>query len=114
MHFNLVIDGMLERVKAAKRLLAATGRTDPEDEVFRRDLQAHRNTPLADGRSAPYMTVYGRPANTDLPRLSNFKNPVKEIINNEGKDHAPLNVGDPVRIQDHLSGKWNRINGFSF
>ena len=101
-------------VKAAKALLKGTGCTDPLSEVFQRALLEFRCTPRA-GKKSPALLVYGRAIRGLVPQY------ISEQVNEGGNDPKEevqkslcrtkkhrLAVGMPVRVQDHVTKRWNQ------
>ena len=95
-------------VKAAKKLLAATGCDDPRNPKFKEALIMLRNTPMSDGRPAPAVAIFGgRPLMTLLPQVSQPPSQLKSAPGALGGTLLPpLAVGDKVKIQDHVTGRW--------
>ena len=86
-----------------------------------------RNTPRADGVS-PNEILFGRPIRTLVPmhhsafkprwqeiadeidqRRTELSQKIENHYNLTARDHKPLRIGEKVRIQDHMSKKWNKV-----
>ena len=86
-----------------------------------------RNTPGADGVS-PNEVLFGRPIRTLVPmhyeafkprwhqiaedidqRRALLSKKTESHYNKTAKNHRPLRIGDRVRIQDHVSKKWDKV-----
>ena len=109
-------------VKAMKALVAKTTvNGDISCEAFQRGLLEWRNTPKAHGKS-PAELLFGCQLRSVVPSLEKNLNPPwkaaieskiaelqaksEEYYNIGAKDLRELSVGDEVRIQDRISGRW--------
>ena len=92
-------------VRAAKRLLEATNTDDPGSFAFRKALREFRNTPMADGRPAPSVLVFGRPVNTELPRFASSAT-VPDKPKPKGRELPTLQRGNRIVIQDPITKTW--------
>ena len=101
-------------VKAAKKLLAVTQCDNPKDPNFREALLTLRNTPLADGRQAPAVVVFGgRSIATTLPQMTRLLPPTTPTLSAPAsplpsrRELPPLPVGTHVKVQDRTTLKWD-------
>ena len=115
-------------VKKAKHLIAkvCTASGD-DDDAFDRGLLELRNTPRPDGRS-PAQVLFGRRLRTAVPahrraftpewqaadeecdaKLSAERERNEWYYNRSSRALPPLRIGTAVRIQDHETGRWNKV-----
>ena len=114
-------------VKAVKSLFiktAPSGRLDQD--AFAKGILEWRNTPRSSGLS-PAKIVFGSPLRSCVPahrstfaakwkermdQLDNFLRKdgrrVKELYDRQSHPLRPIAMGKHVRVQDHMSGKWDR------
>lgn len=113
-------------VKKVKATITKLNKPTTSDE-FCEAIMEIRNTPRADGIS-PNQVLFGRQIRTLIPtHYEAFKPQWKEIAekidrrrmnlsektaaqyNEAARDHRPLRVGDKVRIQDHVTRRWDKV-----
>lgn len=115
-------------VKIVKKLITTTakdGRLDCDD--FARGLLELRNTPRANGRS-PAQVLFGHPLRSTVPahhrsfapewqraadvcdaKASLLRRQAKERHDATARTLTVLRIGSYVDVQDHVSGRWDRM-----
>ncbi len=127
--YHHIANGYAEAaVKSVKTMVKKTcaGRSIGNADFWQAMLE-YRNTPRKDGLS-PAQRVFGRPMRTKLPshplalertaqheikkadrRAANLRQKAKERYDSGAKELPELQVGDIVRVQHHVTKKWDLI-----
>ena len=114
-------------MKKCKNLLAKLDKPDTKSDEFHEAILELRNTPNANGFS-PNELVFGRILRSRLPahhssfdpkwttisdiadsRQAELNEKAHAYYNASARDLKPLRVGTPVRIQDPISKRWDRV-----
>jgi hypothetical protein len=97
-------------VKAMKALLDKTGGFGRE---FAEALLHYRNLPRSDGRGSPAELFFGRRQRRGIPEPQHVQGrglrDERESSGEGKKTLPPLSVGDAVRLQNPLTGRWDAV-----
>jgi hypothetical protein len=93
-------------VKAMKALLDKTGGFGQK---FAEEILHYRNLPRSDGRGSPAELFFGRRQRRGIPEPRHLqgRRPERGWRLSQGRRLPPLSVGDGVRLQNPLTGRWD-------